>query len=493
MDNNIDNHEKKSNNNLIYNKVSFDNTAENDNDTDLPDAPEWISQQWQQEHYQKINNPVPKKKYIKKRNYNRLITLIIILLVIIGGFIYYLCTNDDEDTAPTINTQQSNALNIMIMGVDRRADDVGRSDTLIVLTYNPTDKKASLLSLPRDTRVHIEKNDYDKINHAYAYGGHELTQKTVEAFLNVPIDYYVLIDVRAFEKIIDAVGGVDIDVEKRMYYEDPWDDDGGLVINLYPGKQHMDGKTAIQYVRYRDGEGDIGRINRQQKFIRALMSQVISPSVLPKLPEIIKNVSSAVQTNMPIDTAIALISYLPTIQQNGLNSAMIPGKPAYIEDISYWIPDIAKSRELIAQNMNITLDDTAKKDTEITIAQYKKSLPKGLKMGDSADDISDETSSKEQIKEEKQPVKNEDITVLVINSSGINGVGAEVADILKHKGFKISSVETGNTSSREHTTITANENELNCFYGMPFACTIMSGGSTGQATVNIGLDYQKQN
>lgn len=493
MDNNIDNHEQKSNNNLIDNTASSDNTAENDNDIDLPDAPEWISQRWQQEHYQEINNPAPKKIYRKKKNYNRLITLIIILLVIIGGFIYYLCTNDDEDTAPTVNTQQSNALNIMIMGVDRRADDVGRSDTLIVLTYNPTDKKASLLSLPRDTRVHIEKNDYDKINHAYAYGGHELTQKTVEAFLNVPMDYYVMIDVHAFEKIIDAVGGVDIDVEKRMYYEDPWDDDGGLVIDLYPGKQHMDGKTAIQYVRYRDGEGDIGRINRQQKFMRALMSQVISPSVLPKLPEIIKNVSSAVQTNMPIDTMIALISDLPTIQQNGLNSAMIPGKPAYIEDISYWIPDIAKSRELIAQNMNIILDDTAKKDTEIAIAQYKKSLPKGLKMGDSADDISDETSSKEQTKEEKQPVKNEDITVLVINSSGINGAGAEVADILKHKGFKISSVETGNTSSREHTTITANENELNCFYGMPFACTIMSGGSTGQATVNIGLDYQKQN
>lgn len=93
--------------------------------------------------------------------------------------------------------------------------------------------------------------------------------------------------------------------------------------------------------------------------------------------------------------------------------------------------------------------------------------------------------------QETKPVKNEDITVLVINSSGINGAGAEVADILKHKGFKISSVETGDTSSREHTTITANENELNCFYGMPFTCTIMSGGSTGQATVNIGLDYQK--
>ena len=498
MDNTNDKHEKKPDNNII-DTITPDNTSsaasdtakDSDKDFDLPDAPEWISRKWQEEHHEETHSPAPRKIYKKKKNYNRLIALIIIMLMIIGGFIYYLCTDDNEDAAPTVVNQQSNALNIMIMGVDRRADDVGSSDTLMVLTYNPADKKASLLSLPRDTRVHIEKNDYDKINHAYAYGGHELTQKTVEAFLNVPMDYYVMIDVHAFEKIIDAVGGVDIDVEKRMYYEDPWDDDGGLVIDLYPGKQHMDGKTAIQYVRYRDGEGDIGRINRQQKFMKALMSQVISPSVLPKLPEIIKNVSSAVQTNMPLDMMITLITDLPTIQQNGLNSAMIPGKPAYIEDISYWIPDIAKSRELIAQNMNITLDAKAQKDTETTIEQYKKSLPKGLKMGDSADDAAEEKTDK--TNETASPVKNEDITVLVINSSGINGAGAEVADILKHKGFKISSVETGNTSSREHTTITANENELNCFYGMPFACTIMSGGSTGQATVNIGLDYQKQN
>lgn len=469
------------------------NTISNENNTDntldLPDTPEWISRKWQEEHSSEKNSSAPKKKYVKKKNYNRLIALII-LVALIGGLIYYLYTNDNEDAAPTVTTQQSNAINIMIMGVDRRADDVGRSDTLMVLTYNPADKKASLLSLPRDTRVHIEKNDYDKINHAYAYGGHELTKKTVEAFLNVPVDYYVMIDVHAFEKIIDAVGGVDIDVEKRMYYEDPWDDDGGLVIDLYPGKQHMDGKTAIQYVRYRDGEGDIGRITRQQKFIKAFMSQIISPSILPKLPEIIQNISSTIQTDMPIDKMISLMTDLPTVQQNGLNSTMVPGKPAYIEDISYWIPDIAKTRQLIAQNMDITLDEAAQKDTEQTITQYEKSLPKGLKMGNNSDEETSSTEEKD-AKEKPAPVKNEDITVLVINSSGINGAGAEVADILKHKGFKISSVETGNTSSREHTTITANENELNCFYGMPFTCTIMSGGSPGQATVNIGLDYQK--
>jgi LCP family protein required for cell wall assembly len=468
------------------------------NDIDTLNTPDWLSREWREKN-DPPSPPPPKKIYKKKKNYNRLIALIIILLLVLVGFVF-ANSDSSSDNPPTITTEQTNVLNIMIMGVDRRADDVGRSDTLMVLTYNPNEQKASLLSLPRDTRVHIEKNDYDKINHAYAYGGHELTQKVVESFLNVPINYYVLIDIQAFEKIIDAVGGVDIDVEKRMYYEDPWDDNGGLVIDLQPGLQHLNGKTAIQYVRYRDGEGDIGRINRQQKFMKAFLAQAISPSILPKLPDILSNISSAIQTNMPLSEMIALVSNLPTIQQNGLSSSMVPGQPAYIEDISYWIPDIAKTRNLIAQNMGITLNETAQKDTESTIKAYEKSLPKGLKMGD----ITTETPSNEEksstqedntapAKEKVEPVKNEDITVLVINSSGINGAGAEVADILKRKGFKISSVETGNTSSREHTTITANEHETDYFYGMPFTCTIMSGGSSGQATVNIGLDYQKQN
>ena len=111
----------------------------------------------------------------------------------------------------------------------------------------------------------------------------------------MPVDYYVIIDIRAFERIIDALDGIDIDVEKRMYYEDPWDDDGGLVIDIYPGMQHMTGRKAIQYVRYRDMEGDIGRIRRQQKFMRAVLEKAASPGILPKLPQIIEEVRESVK------------------------------------------------------------------------------------------------------------------------------------------------------------------------------------------------------
>lgn len=462
-------------------------------------APEWVSRRYNEAQAERRTSqnavprprkgstkpPAPKKPGRRKAMRLRyLIALAAVLIIGISGLIYAFSFSS-EDAGPTV-AGRAGAVNIMLLGVDKREGDAGRSDTLMVMTYNEDQHKASLMSLPRDTRVRIDGNGYDKVNHAYAYGGYELSQKTVESFFNVPMDYYVIIDIHAFEKIIDTVGGIDIDVEKRMYYEDPWDDDGGLIIDLYPGQQHMDGKTAIQYVRYRDGEGDIGRIQRQQKFMKALLAQVISPAILPKLPEMIQNLSEAVQTNMPVSKMLALAADLPAIQQNGLSSEMVPGQPAYIKDISYWLPDIAKSRQMIAQSMGAQLDAAADSDTKATIAEYKKSLPDGLKMGSSSDEAADSGEA-----EESSPAHeavSSDITVLVINDSGINGAGAEVADILKRKGFKISSVETGN-ASREQTAITANEAELECFYGMPFKCTIMPGGSAGQATIHIGGDY----
>ena len=208
----------------------------------------------------------------QKRSYKRLkwiIGVALVVLVAAMGVMAASHQNGRSGNGKQLTAGDSHIMHVMIMGVDSRGDDVGRSDTLMVTAVDVDQKKAALLSIPRDTRVAIDGHGFDKINHAYAYGGHKLTQQTVEHLLDVPIDHYIVIDIKSFERIIDAIGGVDINVEKRMHYEDPWDDDGGLVIDLYPGEQHMDGKKAIQYVRYRDGEGDIGRIGRQQKFMKA--------------------------------------------------------------------------------------------------------------------------------------------------------------------------------------------------------------------------------
>ncbi len=272
---------------------------------------------------------------------------------------------------------------IMIMGVDTRDDDVGRSDTLMIAAVDPKRDQASLLSIPRDTRVKIAGHGWDKINAAYAYGsaksgvlgGEKLAQRTVEDFLGVNIDHYVVIDTHAFQKIIDALGGIDIDVEKRMYYEDPWDDDGGLVIDLKPGMQHMNGKTAVTYVRYRDEEGDIGRIKRQQKFMKACMEKVTSPSIIPKLPTVIKEVMGSVKTDLSFRQLLEFAGTLKEAQKNGLKTDMVPGRPLYISGVSYWIPDVEKLRTTLADTLGISLSSSARARLVEAAKEYEKSIP----------------------------------------------------------------------------------------------------------------------
>ena len=272
---------------------------------------------------------------------------------------------------------------IMIMGVDTRDDDVGRSDTLMIAAVDPKRDQASLLSIPRDTRVKIAGHGWDKVNAAYAYGsaksgvlgGEKLAQRTVEDFLGVNIDHYVVIDTHAFQKIIDALGGIDIDVEKRMYYEDPWDDDGGLVIDLKPGMQHMNGKTAVTYVRYRDEEGDIGRIKRQQKFMKACMEKVTSPSIIPKLPTVIKEVMGSVKTDLSFRQLLEFAGTLKEAQKNGLKTDMVPGRPLYISGVSYWIPDVEKLRTTLADTLGISLSSSARARLVEAAKEYEKSIP----------------------------------------------------------------------------------------------------------------------
>ena len=265
----------------------------------------------------------------------------------------------------------------MIMGVDERSDDVGRSDTLMVVTIDPAKNEAALLSIPRDTRVAIPRRGYDKINAAYAYGGEELTQATVEDFLGIRIDHYIIINTHAFQKIVDAIGGIDIDVEKRMYYEDPWDDDGGLIIDLRPGMQHMDGRTAVTYVRYRDEEGDIGRVRRQQKFMKACVEAVTTPAIIPRLPGIISGVLDSVRTDLSLRQILEFLGTLKEAQVHGLKTEMVPGRPLYINEVSYWIPDMSELRRGMADSLGVTLNADERSRMERAVRAYEDSIPAG--------------------------------------------------------------------------------------------------------------------
>lgn len=436
-----------------------------------------------------------RQKRRQKRSYKRvkmIIMLLLVILVAVMGVVWGKHVREHNQPGFDSVASEDKIVHVMILGIDSRQGDTGRSDTMMVTAVDTDKGKAALLSVPRDTRVPIEGHGYEKINHAYAYGGHALTQKSVESLLGVNIDHYILINTTAFERIIDAMGGVDINVEKRMHYEDPWDDNGGLVIDLYPGEQHMDGKKAIQYVRYRDGEGDIGRIGRQQKFVKACLAKMISPQMLPRLPKLIEEINSAVTTDMSLSDLLDFAKIMKSVHDNGLTAQMVPGQPAYLQDVSYWIPDITDLRELIMEELGIEMSEEAKAKAQADEDAYMESLPKDMQIlaqsRNSSGKIQEDVATKEQ---DKKPMKPSQISVMVINDSGINGAGAEVAGILQRKGFIISGVETGITSSRTQTTITTSTRNTDVFYGMPFKCVIMDGGSSNQAVVHIGLDYRK--
>lgn len=339
-----------------------------------------------------------------KKNKNRYIKYILVLIVVfvLSGMVGAFFANALVDNKPDYDNDKKGMLvakdkaTVMIMGVDEREDDVGRSDTLMIATLDPDKNQAAILSVPRDTRVKIRGYGFDKINAAYAYGGRKLTQETIENLLNTHIDHYIKINVHGFTKIIDALGGIDIDVEKRMYYEDPWDDDGGLYIDLQPGMQHMDGKTAITYVRYRDEEGDIGRIKRQQNFMKAVMDKLVSPTIIPKLPSIVSAVSDSVETDMSVSELLSFLGTLQEAKDNGLKSDMVPGKPVYIEGVSYWIPDISKTRQILANTLGIKIDNTITTSIHEDNMEYQESIPKN------AVEVTQEERIKREIAQERE-------------------------------------------------------------------------------------------
>lgn len=304
------------------------------------------------------------------------IAVIAAIVLVLSYVLYEYFTNGGGVSLDSLTRADRLALkkNIVVMGVDERNGDTGRSDTLFVVMMDPKSNNVSLLSIPRDTMVKIPGRGWDKINHAFAFGGHKLTEQTVEEFLGIQINNYVVIDFRGFKDLVDAIGGIDIDVEKDMYYEDPYDN---LVIDLQKGRQHLDGKTAIQYVRYRDEEGDIGRIKRQQHFMAAIYEKVTSTQIITKMPGLVKELLTMVKTDMPLTDMAKLAKAMNTTmkEQKGLNMAMVPGEPVYIDEISYWVPDMTDLRKLMADMQGATMSDKYRMAAEKFEAEYKKIVP----------------------------------------------------------------------------------------------------------------------
>lgn len=241
--------------------------------------------------------------------------------------------------------------NILLLGVDSNGADsdlwVGtRTDTMILLNVDPRSKTVNAISIPRDSKVYLPKSmGIQKINAAHAIGGIEMTVKTVENTLGVKVDKYIMFHDEGVRAIVEALGGVDIYIEKNMRYND---NAGHLHINFTKGKHHLTGKDVVEYLRFRhDPMGDIGRTQRQQWFLRGLLADLQKPETIAKLPQIISVANKYVKTDLTPYEMTQYAGLAKHFDMDNIEVAMLPGAPNKNGYISYWILDPEKTQEVI--------------------------------------------------------------------------------------------------------------------------------------------------
>ncbi len=241
--------------------------------------------------------------------------------------------------------------NILLLGVDSNGEGADlwegtRSDTIMVVNIDPRTHTIKAISIPRDSKVYLPDNKgIQKINSAHALGGVNLVKKTLKETFGIKIDKYIIVHDEAVEKIVDALGGIPIYVEKPMRYHD-WA--GHLHIDLKKGNTVLNGKQAVGYLRYRkDGLGDIGRTQRQQWFLKSVFEKLHSPQILAKLPDILNICHTYVKTDMNLYELSQYATFARSVDENKIEIATLPGAPNQKGYISYWILDPQKTQEVI--------------------------------------------------------------------------------------------------------------------------------------------------
>jgi polyisoprenyl-teichoic acid--peptidoglycan teichoic acid transferase len=228
----------------------------------------------------------------------------------------------------------------VLLGSDASSGGASRSDTIVV-----TKAGGGMLAVPRDTLVEIPGVGEDKINAAFATGGPDLTVRTVENLTGLPMDDYVVVNFGGVKDIVDAMGGITLEVREPIEVGIE-----GRRVSIPAGTRELDGFEALAYVRYRGGPtADIGRIGRQQTFLRELAQEATAPSNLPRLPATARATWRNIETNMnPLEAArFAIRTRLSGIEE----AELYPGAPQYIEGISYWVPDREAGDEVVAQTI----------------------------------------------------------------------------------------------------------------------------------------------
>lgn len=292
-----------------------------------------------------------------KRRWLKIILLVIAIAVIgVGTYAFTIYNNakktvDDKMHEPVeaIDTgltkkklAATERLNVLLLGIDSAEGEAGRSDALMILSLDPETDAMELISIPRDTRVTIEGRGEDKINHAYAFGGHDLSIATVENLLNIDLDYYISINMSGFKELVDQLGGI------TVYNDIAWEDGK---YNFDFGPTDMDGDKTMAFVRMRkqDPTGDFGRTKRQRQVIQGIVNKGATAGSITKVHGVIDILGNNMSTNMDFDDMKVLLSdYRDTRKDFG--EYQMKGEGQTIGGIYYYVvgeEEVEKVRGMI--------------------------------------------------------------------------------------------------------------------------------------------------
>ena len=399
-------------------------------------------------------NPKPKKPFHPIRTFFKIVlSMVMAFLVLSGGaaFAYYKITGESPfggyvgTSGTDLNffdamLQRDIKLNVAVFGTDKEG---ARTDVMFVVHYDSAAQSLDLLSLPRDTRVSVcdeviesyEENGHSynsvtKLNaiHSYSAGDDccENTVLQIEDLLGIHIDHYIKIDLDAFRKIVDAVGGVQVDVPQDMDYEDPAQD---LYIHLDAGLQTLNGDQAEQLVRFRKyPTGDEGRIEVQQLFLQALAEKVLSTeSILSNLPDYISILYKDVQTDISLTDALKYANYIEKIDMNAMTMQTLPGSGQYVGDVSYFIHDPEATEALVDQIF------------------YSEKTP----VSDSAGTTGSVTAS-----------DSKNYTIQVRNGGNVTGLANRYTETLKAEGYQLTTPDNYTGTQNNYTRILVSEDGM---------------------------------
>lgn len=283
-----------------------------------------------------------------------------LLIVFIGGVAlhFYTTMGDDSEAKNWISDLQNSneKFQVLLIGVDsldsKKAKNT-RSDVMMVLDIDGEKKTASLISLPRDSRVKIEDHGKTKLNHAYAYGKADLALETVNKNFDLDIPYYIVVDYAFVKDVVNIVDGIDVDVPMDMDYEDP-SADPPLSIHLKKGYQHLNGDQAMQFLRFRKGykNADLDRVKAQQAFMAAFVDKVKSSKGILHAPSLLVSYMDNTTSNMPLSKVSRMGLTMLSVGQENLETATIPGTADMIGGLSYYIVDFDGADQLF-RKMNV--------------------------------------------------------------------------------------------------------------------------------------------